>query len=111
MGQYDVMDLVVENGVEITPSMVETIKGMSSTHSDHEHEVIKEAKENGFVPGVRVKIKWMKGEASTGAVTQFRDRVGGLYCGIKYPVDVKRDDGRTYEYTLDQLELLTEEKE
>lgn len=86
------------------------VSGMFSSHHESEHEGIIKAKELGFIPGTRIAVKYGIGP---GVITKFREQVGGLYCGIRYPVDVMRDsDGLTFGYNLDQLQSIEEyEKE
>jgi hypothetical protein len=77
-----------------------------SSDTDEHHEGIQQAISNGFVIGARVYMKWNL--ERIGTVVKYRTRIGGLYCGIRYPIDVKWDeDGSVFEYDLDSVKLLS----
>jgi len=69
------------------------------------NEVAK-AKELGFVPGAKAKLSH---DAEVGEVVGYNEAVGGFYPGSKYPVLIKFERG-TFEYGLEQLELVDEKK-
>ena len=92
--------------MEITYDQHRLLKQMFKTTKSPEHKGIKEAKEKGFVIGAKVIIKWGVDDTGNATIVNYRDRVGGVYCAERYPVNVKRDDGLVFEYGLDQLELV-----
>ncbi|MFZ2193650.1 MAG: hypothetical protein WAV31_05390 [Candidatus Moraniibacteriota bacterium] len=69
------------------------------------NEVAK-AKGLGFVPGAKAKLSH---DAEVGEVVGYNEAVGGFYPGSRYPVIIKFDRG-TFEYSLEQLELVGEKK-
>lgn len=81
---------------------------MVSKDTVTDHNGIIKAKELGFIPGAKVVIAYAKNkdEIRKGVITGFRTRVGGLYCGERYPVNVELiEEGYTFEYDLDSLVL------
>jgi hypothetical protein len=69
------------------------------------NEVTK-AKELGFIEGVKAKLSHTP---EIGEVVGYNEAVGGFYPGSRYPVLIKFERG-TFEYSLDQLELVDEDK-
>ena len=106
MSEFNVSSMVDEDTVaSMSPDMYKTYKAMMPDSSSTSHEGIVEAKERGLLIGKRVIIKWMTGEASKGVIKSYRYNTGGLYCGIRYPLSILRDDGEEFEYSLGQIEL------
>ncbi|MBI4114694.1 MAG: hypothetical protein HY445_02530 [Candidatus Niyogibacteria bacterium] len=65
---------------------------------------IAEAKKRGFRPGTKAKLTH---ENEVGEVIGYNETADGPYPGSRYPILIKFKRG-TYEYDLDQLELIKE---
>ena len=91
-------------GLKHSDNLEEMILGnrLASKGVNYKHEGIIKAKKLGFKIGVRVDIKGVM----KGTVVSYNESVGGIYCGIRYPVNIKRDDGKVFEYSNDQLILI-----
>jgi len=79
---------------------------MTSSSSSSEHSGIIEAKRLGLIPNTYVLFRYLDrdGNFRKGKVTRFRENVGGLYCGIRYPIEINLfEENQSFEYSLDDV--------
>lgn len=103
-GMYLAMDLAKNGEYDKSANVRMMIDSTKVTN----HEGIYKAKELGFVPGAEVYIAFTDhdGDLREGVIENFRYTIGGLYCGTKYPINVRiPKENVVYEFDLDSVIL------